>query len=104
MGILNVARFETLEVSAKQKTAAASWAAKAGAEKALAMLLEKPTLLGSIETFKLPTNGGTVVDAEIQVKDKMIIIDAVASVGGISQTQQIVFSIDQLTKRIESRR
>jgi type II secretory pathway component PulK len=100
LGILNVARFETLEVSAKQRSAAAMWAATAGAERAVAMLLDNPNLQGTLPAVEIPARSGTRVASDIQVDGQTITVTATATVGGISKTHQLVFTNTQLQQRI----
>lgn len=102
LGILHTARFETLEISAKQRTAAATWAANAGAERAVAMLLDNPTLVGALPVVQIPPGSGTSVTSNIQVSGPTITVTATATVGGISKTQQLAFSVSQLQQRIVS--
>lgn len=104
LGILNIARFETLEVSAKQRSAAATWAANAGAERAVAMLLDNPNLQGTLPVVQIPASSGTNVASNIQVNGQTITVTATATVGGISQTQQLVFTTTQLQQRIANLR
>ena len=100
LGILNTARFETLEISAKQRTAAATWAANAGAERAVAMLLDDPNLRGNLPAIQIPARSGNTVITDIQVSGQTITVTATATIGGISKTQQLVFTVKQLLQRI----
>jgi hypothetical protein len=100
LGILNTARFETLEISAKQRTSAANWAANAGAERAVAMLLDNPNLRGSLPAIQLPAGSGNMINADIQANGQTITVTATASIGGITKTQQLVFTVNQLQQRI----
>ncbi len=100
LGILNTARFETLEVSAKQRTAAATWAANAGAERAVAMLLDNPNLRGTLPAVQIPVGSGTMVTSDIQASGQTITVTATATVRGIAKTQQLVFTVTQLLQRI----
>jgi hypothetical protein len=100
LGILNVARFETLEVSARQRSAAATWAANAGAERAVAMLLDNPNLRGTLPVVQIPLRSGNLVTSDIQVNGQTITVTATATVGGISKTQQLVFTSTELQQRI----
>ncbi len=102
LGILNIARFETLEVSAKQRAAGAIWAANAGAERAVAMLLDDPNLRGTLPAVQIPPRSGTMVTADIQASGQTITVTATATVGGISKTQQLVFTVTQLQQRIDN--
>lgn len=100
MGILNSARFETLEITARQRSLAASLAANAGAENAVASLLNNPNLRGTRPPIQVPATGGTTVSVDIQQSGQTITINAVATVGGISKSQQLVFTVSQLLQRV----
>ncbi len=100
LGILNTARFETLEVSAKQRSAAATWAANAGAERAVAMLLDTPNLRGTLPAIQIPSGSGSTVTSDIQASGQTITVTATATVGNITKTQQLVFTVTQLQQRI----
>ncbi len=104
LGILHIARFETLEISAKQRLAAATWAANAGAERTVALLLDDPNLRGTLATVQIPARSGTNVASNIQVSGQTITVTATATLGGISQTQQLVFTTTQLQQRIDNLR
>ncbi len=102
MGILNVARFETLEVSAKQRSTAATWAAHAGAERAVAMLLDNPALRGALPSIRIPAGSSTTTNVSISQSGQTITVIATASVGGIAKTQQLDFTVAQLQQRVAS--
>ncbi len=66
LGILNTARFETLEANARQRTAIASAAAKGGVEYGVAMLMNNSTLRGTLAPIRIPVGTGPVVSVDIR--------------------------------------
>jgi type II secretory pathway component PulK len=102
LGILNTARFETLEQSAKQQSTTAKWAAKAGIEKAIGRLLDSPDLRGTLPRILIPQNSGFPVDTTIQQNGQSLTVTATATVGGISKSEQLTFTIAQLQQRISA--
>ena len=102
MAIMNIARFETLEVTAKQRTMAASMATIAGTERGVAMLLSNPNLRGALPTLVLPSGSNATVNINISQAGQNITVTANTSLGGISKTQQTTFTVTQLNQRIAS--
>jgi type II secretory pathway component PulK len=100
MGILNTARFETMESAAKQRSTAAYWAARAGIEFGVASLLDNPTLRGQLLPIQLPPGSSNVVTIDIQQAGQNITIASSATVAGLSKTQNVSFTTSQLRQRI----
>ena len=102
LGILNTARFETLEQSAKQRGATASWAAKAGIERAVSLLLDSPNLRGTLPRIFVPQINGLPVDATIQQNGQSLTVTATATLGNVSKSEQLTFTVAQLQQRISA--
>ncbi len=102
LGILNTARFETLEQSAKQRGATASWAAKAGIERAVGLLLDSPNLRGTLPRILVPQTNGVAVDATIQQSGQSLTVTATATLGNVSKSEQLTFTVAQLQQRISA--
>lgn len=100
LGILNTVRFETMEQSAKQRSTAADWAARAGIEFGIASLLDAPTLRGQLLPMQLPPGSSNVVSVEIQQIGQSISVVSSATVAGLSKTQNVTFTSSQLQQRI----
>jgi hypothetical protein len=102
LGILNTARFETLEQSAKQRGATAGWAAKAGIERAVGLLLDSPNLRGTLPRILVPQTNGVPVDATIQQNGQSLTVTATATLGNVSKSEQLTFTVAQLQQRISA--
>jgi hypothetical protein len=100
LSILNTARFETLEISAKQRATASQWAAKAGVERAVALLLDDPDLRGTVPSIQVPAGSNTNVTASISQNGQNLTISATANDGTYSRTEQMTMTISQLQTRI----
>lgn len=100
LGILNTARFETLEQSAKQQSSTAKWAAKAGVERAIGLLLDSPNLRGTLPRILVPQNNGIPVDTTIQQNGQSLTVTATATVSGVVTSEQLTFTLTQLQQRI----
>jgi hypothetical protein len=102
LGILNTARFETLEQAAKQRGAIASWAAKAGVERAVGQLLDSPTLRGPLPRVFIPQTNGVPVDVTIQQSGQSLTVTATATQGNVSKSELLNFTVSQLQQRISA--
>lgn len=100
MGILNTARFETLEAVAKKRSTVANWIARAGIEHAIGLLLENPSLRGPLPVGQFPPGYPNTVSVEIRLSGQNITIVSNASVDGISKSQTVTFTTNELQQRI----
>lgn len=102
LGILNTARFETLEAQAKKRSTAATWIARAGVERGVALLLDNPNLRGPLPPIQFPPGNPNTVSVEISQNGQNISVVSTAIMDGVSKTQTVAFTTNQLQQRIAS--